>query len=122
MRTETEIKAEIETLRVDYQASAQPELSDRIKKASHELSELYSSGANVCPSCGEAPFGMLRCAEHMDRGRVVPALYEVGCLVCPPVVDNGKRRSLSAQGATPQEAVNNWNADKMIEDRRTVQP
>lgn len=126
MRTEKEIKSDIEARRAEYQEQAGKlpapklqEVSDKVVAANKELSELYASDAAVCPGCGAKPIGILRTPEYTDRGRLISALYEVGCIVCPPIVESGKRRSYSAQGSTPQQAAENWNSLKWVEDRRS---
>jgi hypothetical protein len=120
MRTESEIKNELDAAAAlhhekadEFTRKEERENSDKIKSLRKELSAFYSQGANACPDCGQAPIGM-------DRGVV----YEVGCIGCAPkpVERDGKtlRRSASAQGRTPQQAVENWNAGKWLEDGKAL--
>jgi hypothetical protein len=120
MRTESQIKADLDAALTLYRANAQTwnaaqiaESNKKVKALQAELSDFYSAGANPCPNCGLSVFGM-------DRGTV----YEVGCTKCDPkpVERDGKtlRRSASAQGRTPQQAVENWNAGKWLEDGKAL--
>ena len=119
MRTEKEIKTDLDAALIAYRARAPQEdatavelrkLDAAVKVLQKELAARLSDGAVVCPQCKAAPHGM-------DRGSV----YEVGCLVCPPseVEADGQRRriSVSAQGRTSEAAVENWNAGTWLQQR-----
>jgi hypothetical protein len=113
MRDEDEILREINEAKVAYADAAEKkpaavvrDHAERVKELQVELSLCYTRGADPCPKCGNYPHGM-------DRNGSV---YEVGCLVCPPELRDGKRRSYSAQGRTPEKAVANWNAGVYVED------
>lgn len=125
MRSEQVINNELEAQLAEYRANAQvwnqeqiSESNAVVKKLREELSAAISTGANECPNCATPPFGMRR-GEAIAGSSRFP-VYEVGCLVCEPVVTekNGKavRISYSAQGASPQQAVENWNDNLFIED------
>lgn len=113
MRKESEIKADLSKLIAFNHENAQKmtagdlrKLSVEIRALRKELSDLYSDGAKPCPKCGAEPIGMDRATK-----------FEVGCVVCPPyLVNETTRRSYSAHGRNPAEAVENWNAERFLED------
>jgi hypothetical protein len=125
MRRVKDIRADLSAALADHHANSQEwtagktrENDMKIKGFRQELSDVYSEGAKPCPKCGNAPHGMDRDGK---------SLFEVGCLVCPPeklpdIVVEGlavpQRKSYSAQGRTPQEAVENWNDDKYLIDNK----
>jgi len=97
-----------------------------------ELGEYIVRGANPC-ECKATPLGMLKTPGYFDqaKGVDVPAVWEVGCVYCNPVLverDDGKaliiddatktvkRRSFSARATTPEEAVRKWNEKQWVED------
>ena len=140
-RTEKEILINLRETLEAYAAlaanenSTQAELRDSIaaiKALNQELGEYVIQGAENC-DCGAVPMGMLKTPAYYDqaKGLDVPAVWEVGCVFCPPFLverEDGKaliiegqtkvvkRRSLSARAITPQEAVRKWNAKEWVED------
>jgi hypothetical protein len=105
-------------------------IATELREMQVQLQDSLSDGAKACPDGADhRVIGMLKRPAYYD-GRLemdVPAQYEVGCITCPPVLVereggtdlNGKavkRWSHSARGATPEEAVKNWNAGKWVED------
>jgi len=115
-----ELQNEIARLREDYHAKSQnPDtahselsaLSGMIVMLNKELSAELAAGAKPCPGCDTPPMGMDR--EHC---------FEVGCANCKSqLIDvNGvtMRRSYSAQGRTPEQAVARWNAGDYLIDRK----
>lgn len=127
MRKASEINNELNKLREYNHENAHKmtapelrELSRKVRTLQQELSDLYSNGAKPCPRCGAKPIGMDRATK-----------FEVGCTVCPPFgieVDGTdeagqpikvkRRQSFSAQGRTPEEAVENWNDGIMVVDSK----
>lgn len=125
-----------ETLNTKIAAALEQGKIDAVKKHRAELGEHLAAGAEKCKNCGYDPVGMLKTPGYYDeaKGVDVPPVYEVGCIFCPPVyvsvteggvkakldgkAANVKRRSLSARGTTPEAAVANWNAGRMVEDTR----
>jgi hypothetical protein len=77
--------------------------------------------------------GMVKTPSNFNGGVEVPAVYEVGCVYCDPVlVDSPERgvivnldgnerrvlrRSFSARGGSPEEAVKRWNQGDFVEDQ-----
>jgi hypothetical protein len=75
---------------------------------------------------------MIKTPAYFANGVEVPAVYEVGCVFCPPYVvpneDRGVvlmvkgepqkvlRRSYSARATDPAEAVRKWNDGEWVED------
>ena len=140
-RTEKEILSDLREAQEAYAAlaanenSTQAQLRDAIKAVTAlntELGEYLIQGAENC-DCGAVPMGMLKTPAYYDqaKGLDVPAVWEVGCVYCPPFLverEDGKaliiegqtkvvkRRSLSARAITPQEAVRKWNAKQCVED------
>jgi hypothetical protein len=141
-RNETHILADIaeakasyaemmSTKRAETTLAQQEEAVDKIKTLSRELDDFLVSGANDCGNCGHKPMGMLKTPAYEDRGVEYPAVLEVGCVHCPPVIverANGKaliidgevktvkRRSYSARATSQAEAVRKWNAQEFVED------
>lgn len=74
-----------------------------------------AEGANVCPDCDTQPIGI---AQPLGIGGEVIMRYEVGCLVCPPVVKNGKRHSHTAKAFSEKDAIENWNNKEWITDNK----
>jgi hypothetical protein len=121
MRRVKDIRADLSAALADHHANSQEwtagktrENDMKIKGFRQELSDVYSEGAKPCPKCGNAPHGMDRDGK---------SLFEVGCLVCPPepVIVDGEvrwRKSWSSQGRTPQEAVEMWNDDQYLIDKK----
>lgn len=105
-RDAEKIKGDRDAAIVKYRGAANTDkaypLSQKVKSLQAELSSVLSKGAVKCKDCGNAPIGMEQQAGL--SGRVV-TLYEVGCSVC---------RDRRAQGFSPEEAVNNWNARKFL--------
>lgn len=131
MRTASEVTAERDALLADYHERAQSmtvgeaeAISAKIKTARATLAQIYAAGANLCPKCNRPPVGMLRRPQYTDRGQTIPDLFEVGCATCRPVLvmtnGNPRRRLCAAQGPTPEQAVENWNAQKWVEDGKVA--
>lgn len=129
MRTEVEITAELAALRTEYHKQSQTapspalaQMAVKIRTTSKELSAVYSNGAKACPKCKGAPIGMLRSPASTAGDRPVFAIYEVGCLNCKPEIvqvdGEQRRKSYSAFGVTPADAVKNWNDGKFNIDKR----
>jgi hypothetical protein len=89
-----------------------------------------TGGVEMRP-CNTPPMGMLKTPAHTSNGMDLPNVWEVGCVYCDPflveredgtplVVDGKvvkvKRRSYSARGFSPEEAVKKWNAGEWVED------
>lgn len=119
MRNETEVRAALEAARTAYREAAPAErepLAAAVEQLSAELSATIAAGAEPCATCGNVPHGMLRTPAV---GRT-PAIYEVGCLVCPPVAepdaDSGEPRTVSvaALGLSAAGAVAAWNASRFV--------
>jgi hypothetical protein len=120
MRKPETIAADLEAARAAYHEAANeepaPELrrqSEKIKALMAELSDCIAHGAEDCPQCGNSPHGMIRSPEYRSRGRLVPAVYAVGCLVCP---------GLYADGASPEAAARAWNAGEYVERPAQIKP
>lgn len=95
-RTEAQITAELDDARAAYLAAAdtatpteRAALSQRVRTLQAELGAALSAGADPCPRCGTAPFGLQK----------RPGVYEVGCLTC----------DARARAASPDKAVTRWN-------------
>lgn len=143
-RTEKEILADLVKAQEEYaKLHADPknttlkQVSDqgnKVKTFSKELDAYVSKGATDC-QCGNHPMGMLKTPAYYDqaRGVDVPAVWEVGCVYCPPYLVerevgqklkvDGKmktvmRRSVGARATTPTEAVRKWNEGEWVEDTR----
>jgi hypothetical protein len=106
---------------------------EAIKKLRRELGEHLAAGANPCPNCGYDPVGMIKTPSYEKDGLTVPAVIEVGCVICPPFyveAEGGaektldgkpatvKRRSYSARAYSQAEAAAKWNAQEFVEDLR----
>jgi hypothetical protein len=140
-RTEKEILGDLRAAQEAYAAIAadrdkstisQTEAAaEKCKTLFRELDAYVSTGADVCKNCGKAPMGMLKTPAHTHNGAELPDLWEVGCVHCEPflveredgkalVIDGKvvkvKRRSYSARGFSPAEAVKKWNAGEWVED------
>lgn len=122
-----DIKSQIDALGEKYRksdsVSKREEISTEIRDLTTQLQDSLAKGANACPDGADhRVIGMLKRPGYYD-GRLeldVPEQWEVGCIECPPVLvkrEGGvKRWSHSARGATPKEAVANWNEGKWVED------
>lgn len=111
----------------DLAAAAQ-----KVKELGAELAAAISEGAEVCQQCQAPPLGMVKTPAYENAGVEVPAVFEVGCIHCPPylvpdelrgaeiVIDGVKqkvaRRSYSARANTPADAVARWNAGQFVQD------
>lgn len=141
MRTETEVQADIAADIAYYRDNASDLTQRQVDEHKAKRDELYqelslvlSKGAVAC-KCGNerfAPMGMVKTPAYMDRGVERPAVYEVGCVHCPPVIvesangydvvfsdgRKGKfvRRSFSARALSVKDAVKNWNDGRWVED------
>lgn len=121
-----------EKYRASDSVSEREEIATELRGLQVELQNTIAKGAKACPD-GEdhRVIGMLKRPGYYD-GRLeidVPEQWEVGCIICPPVLVerkegsdlNGKkvvRWSHSARGETPQAAVKNWNEGNWVEDRQ----
>jgi len=140
-RTEKQILIDLREAREGYAAlasnenSTQAQLRDAaaaVKALNAELGEYIVRGADPC-ECNATPMGMLKTPGYYDqaKGVDVPAVWEVGCVYCNPVLverEDGKaliiddatktvkRRSFSARATTPEEAVRKWNEKLWVED------
>lgn len=139
-RTADTILGEIDAIRRKYHerhgemtVNQIAEHNDKLVGLQQEFSDSIAAGAKAC-ECGNdtyAPMGMLKTPARTERGVDYPAVYEVGCAHCPPVIvesENGYdaviggkkmkvvRRSVSARATTPEDAVKNWNNKKFVED------
>lgn len=109
-------------------SEAERVLADKVKTAKKALSDFLSKGANVCPSCGDKPVGMV--VRDTTDGKI----YEVGCVNCTPVIvdsnseaatkdtpiNERRRVSYSSRGYTPEIAVANWNGKKFLIDTKNT--
>lgn len=95
--------------------------------------DLTAKGAEPCKNCGHTPIAMIKTPAHMRDGMEVPAVVEVGCIVCPPYyikhaegtdakldgkAAKVKRRSYSARAYSLAEAAKNWNEGNHVEDHK----
>lgn len=141
MRDEKTIREEIgvalEAAREARDTLPAPQVREKEKAVialGDELSALLSSGSTNCEVCDRAPMGMLKRPGYTDNdGTAHAPIYEVGCIYCPPVIvdhEEGldvtldganrkvKRRSYSARGNTPEQAVERWNAGQHVVDNQ----
>lgn len=121
-----------EKYRASDSVKKRAELSTQIRDLQVQLQDELSKGAKPCPDGADhRVIGMLKRPTYYDSDRdmQMPEIWEVGCIVCPPVLVedsdgtelNGKkvkRWSHSARGATPKEAVEKWNAGKWLKDAK----
>ena len=117
MRTEAEIRVDIAAARESYElivheapAGEVRAASDVIKALQAELAATLAAGAEPCPICQRPAHGMLKTPEHINRGKPVAAVYEVGCLDDP----------VQFKAPTAAEAVAGWNAWVARTRSRTV--
>lgn len=106
-----------------------------VKKTRAQLGEHLAAGADKCKNCGHEVVGMLKTPAYFDtrNGVDMPAVWEIGCVVCPPVyvtsdkgtevkLDGKKatvaRRSYSARGTSIEQARENWNTGNFVEDTK----
>jgi hypothetical protein len=140
-RTENEILADLASAKTEYAALASSKETSvgaleakagKIKALGRELDATISAGANPCTKCSAQPIGMLKTPAYTTRDGVeMPAVFEVGCVHCPPFLverENGKevkidgivakvrRRSFSARATSPAEAAKKWNEGNFVED------
>jgi len=110
----------------------QDDLVAELKALSKELDESLTTGAVNCKNCDAKPMGMLKTPAYTTpQGVDVDAVYEVGCVFCPPQLverENGKallvdgtrvvvkRRSYSARATSAAETVRKWNEGEWVED------
>lgn len=107
------------------------EAANLVKTLSLELDAYISHGASNCTNCGLKPMGMLKTPAYSKDGLDYPAVFEVGCVHCPPflveredgtalVVEGAnvkvKRRSYSSRAFSAKEASEKWNAQDFVED------
>lgn len=104
MRTETEVRTELESARAAYRAAANtetvPELADRterLRELGEELLTVMRGDAVPCPTCGDLPHVHIKTPEHENRGQLIPAVYEVGCLNCKAVAERVQDRPAVAR-------------------------
>jgi hypothetical protein len=93
---EQDLKAKLADLGGQYRVSdsvAEREgLSTQIREATVQLQNSLAKGAKACPNeTKDNPhrvIGMLKTPAHYDSasGMEIPDVYEVGCIVCPPVL------------------------------------
>lgn len=115
MRTEKEIRDDIEKYRHEYRSQmntkSHKELAPFNKKVNElrkELSSTLADGAKICPKCKEKrkedvkPVGMLKSVKEIDGVEI--RVYEVGCPLC----------DLRSRAQTPQAAVAKWDKDAYI--------
>lgn len=93
-----------------------------IKDLRAEQDAVIAKGANAC-DCGKFPMGMIKTPSYPGSdGLMTPAVYEVGCIYCPQYLietESGvRRRSVSARGHSPEEAVSRWNAGEWVVDSK----
>jgi hypothetical protein len=147
---EQDLKAKLADLGGQYRATdsvaEREQLTAQIREATVALQDSLAKGAKACPDgTADNPHrvvGMLKTPAHYDSasGMEIPDVYEVGCIVCPPVlvpfdeaehkfgVDHPSEKdktgnarkvvrwSHSARGFSPKEAVENWNGGKWVAD------
>lgn len=108
-----------------------------VKDLRRQLGEHLAEGTDNCKNCGHEVVGMLKTPSYFDsrQGIQVPPVYEVGCVICPPVyvksdrdfaapgkLDGKKgkfiRRSYSARGTSIERARENWNNGVFVEDAK----
>jgi len=123
MRTEKEVVTALATARAGYHAAANvesaPELYERtqaIRALNEELQEVLRGDAVACPTCGDFPHAHIKTPEHENRGQIMPAVYEVGCLNCKAVAVPSAERAdrvvvtyAAARANSAAAAVAAWN-------------
>lgn len=112
--------------------------SDKIKELQGQLGALIAEGANPCKKCGNAVMGMIKTPSYMNRGVRMPTVFEIGCVICSPILverEGGEematfdqtgepvtakvmRLSYSARAVSVEEATENWNGGVFVEDTR----
>lgn len=123
MKTVEKIQEDLNTQIADYRANAGKWTSkqidasnEKVKTLQTELSDTIAGGAKPHDKCRTKPFGMIR--RVITENNFNFPIYEVGCLACPPEKKGNRRVSYSAQGATPNEAVERWNKGEYLEDSK----
>jgi hypothetical protein len=108
-----ELRTAIKSKREEYQAKADTArpaelraITEAVKALGDKLTAAITEGAEPCEGCGAHPHGLVQ--EVAVKGQPVP-YYEVGCLAC-----SGKR----AQGFTPGQAVEAWNAETYLKAKK----
>lgn len=91
------------------------EKSMATKEGREAASAAIAKGAQACPDCGNKPHGM---EQPFILDGETQTRYEIGCLVCPPVLKDGKRQTHKAKGFTQKEAVEKWNKGEWIVDNK----
>lgn len=145
-----ELQTKVDKLGEKYRASdsvsAREKLVADIEDAQTALQDELAKGAKACPDGKDhRVVGMLKTPAHYDSasGMDIPDVYEVGCIVCPPVLipfDEAAHRagadhptetdkkgeakkvvrwSHSARGFSPKDAIDNWNSGKWVTDTKT---
>jgi predicted Zn-ribbon and HTH transcriptional regulator len=116
-------------------AGSDPKKQEHVRNLRKQLGEHLADGADKCKNCGYEVVGMLKTPSYYDARNDVqmPAVWEVGCVICPPVyvesdrgVDaklDGKkkkvvRRSYSARGTSIEQARDKWNNGEFVEDTK----
>lgn len=108
-----------------------------VKDLRRQLGEHLAEGTDHCKNCGHEVVGMLKTPAYFDsrQGIEVPAVWEIGCVICPPIyvksdrdfaaagkLDGKKgkfvRRSYSARGTSIERARENWNNGVYVEDTK----
>lgn len=136
-KTETaEVKAEKLHEQIDKALRDEKDAA-YVKKVRKDLGEHLAEGTDRCKNCKNEVVGMLKTPSYFDprQGIQVPAVWEVGCVICPPYYaksdkdfakpgklngTKGKfvRRSYSARGTSIEQARDNWNAGNFVEDTK----
>lgn len=111
-RDEPAILAEIAAAQAEHHEGADTlpapairAIAERIKAARAELSASITDGANPCPECKNPPHGMVKTPARLERGAMLPPLYEIGCLACP---------SSAARAYGREAAVKAWNDGERV--------
>ncbi len=76
--------------------------SAAVELAKAALASALVAGANPCPTCKETPHGML---HDVSVRKQLLSVVEIGCTTC---------RDHRAQGFTPTQAVERWNAGEFM--------
>lgn len=105
-----ELSGQLTQAKADYHAAADAETAPQLAARSARIKEIMWAidagvieGANKCPTCGEEPYGRLRTPQYTNKGRIVPAVFEIRCR-SPQCADK------AATGLRdPRAAVFAWN-------------
>lgn len=113
MATIQELRAGIAAKRAEYQAKVDTAtmrqlraITEEVKALSNELNDQITEGAEPCEGCEQLPIGLV---QQIDvKGEAID-YFEVGCA--------GACMNKRAQGFTPEQAVQKWNAEQYLKPK-----